>query len=245
MDIPNDNLTKNEVRQQVWDTLEQACAAEIGVHGRIPAFFGAQKAAARLAELPAWRAAKIIKAVPDRAQAPVRALALAEGKLVYMAVPKLASVQPFRLLDRKFLTVTPKQAALHQKAMQVGRPVTMTQMRSVDLIVCGSVAVNSNGVRIGKGAGYTDLEVALLTEAGLIGTHTTIVTTVHQLQILDQPLPETEHDFRVDFIVTPETVITCGSPRRPTRLHWDHIGSAVIEAIPVLAAMQRSSQKGL
>ena len=240
METANSKLSKNAVRQQVWDALQQACAAATDVHGRIPAFVGAQKAAARLAELPAWRAAQIIKAVPDRAQAPVRSLALTERKLVYMAVPKLASAQPFRLLDHTLLTVTPEKAAIHQKAMQVGRPVTMAQMRPVDLIICGSVAVNHNGVRLGKGAGYTDLEVALLTEAGLIGPHTSIVTTVHRLQVLDQPLPETEHDFRVDFIVTPGTIITCGSPRRPTGLLWDRLDPATIDAIPILAAMRRA-----
>jgi len=85
-------------------------------------------------------------------------------------------------------------------------------MRPVDLVVCGSVAVNRDGVRIGKGAGYSDIEVAILCEAGLIGPQTTIVTTVHSLQVVEGPLPETEHDFGVDVIVTPEEIIEC--PRR-------------------------------
>lgn len=41
-------------------------------------------------------------------------------------------------------------------------------MRPVDLIVCGTVAVNRRGVRVGKGGGYSDLEFALLVEAGLM-----------------------------------------------------------------------------
>ncbi len=85
-------------------------------------------------------------------------------------------------------------------------------MRPVDLIVCGTVAVNRRGVRIGKGAGYSDIEVALLTEAGLIGPATVIVTTVHRLQVVADELPETEHDFSVDLIVTPDEVIRCGPP---------------------------------
>ena len=55
---------------------------------------GADKAADRLAELPEWQSATIVKAVPDTAQQPVRARALNEGKLVYMAVPKLAEQSP-------------------------------------------------------------------------------------------------------------------------------------------------------
>ena len=47
------------------------------------------------------------------------------------------------------------------------------------------MAVNRDGTRLGKGPGYSDLEVALLAEAGLIGPATVIVTTVHPLQVLD------------------------------------------------------------
>ena len=57
-----------------------------------------------------------------------------------------------------------------------------SEMRFVDLVVCGSVAVNERGARLGKGAGYSDIEVGLLAEAGLIGERTTIATTVHELQ---------------------------------------------------------------
>jgi 5-formyltetrahydrofolate cyclo-ligase len=42
-------------------------------------------------------------------------------------------------------------------------------MRRVQTVVCGSVAVNRTGARLGKGARYSDIEVTLLTEAGLIG----------------------------------------------------------------------------
>jgi 5-formyltetrahydrofolate cyclo-ligase len=112
-------------------------------------------------------------------------------------------------------------------------------MRPVDLIVCGSVAVNRRGVRLGKGAGYSDIEVALLQEAGLIGPETTIVTTVHSLQVVDDELPETDHDFSVDLIVTPDEVIRCADPRRPEGLVWKHLSDEKIAAIPVLSARSR------
>jgi 5-formyltetrahydrofolate cyclo-ligase len=78
----------------------------------------------------------------------------------------------------------------------------------VDLAVCGSVAVNREGARIGKGGGFSDLEVAFLIEAGVIRPDTVLATTVHPLQVMDEPLPETSHDFRVDLIVTPEQINT-------------------------------------
>jgi len=109
-------------------------------------------------------------------------------------------------------------------------------MRRIDMVVCGSVAVNRRGSRLGKGAGYTDIAVALLQEAGRIGPSTVIVTTVHSLQVIEGPIPETEQDFSVDLIVTPDEVIQCEPARRPTGLYWNNLTAAKIAAIPVLAA---------
>lgn len=231
---------KNQVRSRVWDTLHANRATyDVDVHGRIPNFLGAQAAADRLAELSIWQESRVIKAVPDRAQLPVRIRALREGKIVYMAVPKLAMQCPFYLLNPSELTVSPEEAASTGIAAKVARNVDVDELEPVDLIVCGSVAVNRSGVRLGKGAGYSDIEVAILHEAGLIGPKTTIVTTVHPLQIVDEELPETAHDFSVDIIVTPDEVIMCDRSRRPTRLIWDHLSPEKIAAIPALAARAR------
>lgn len=63
-------------------------------------------------------------------------------------------------------------------------------MRRVDLVVCGSVAVNRQGARVGKGGGFSDLELGLLIEAGLVDDQTTVATTVHSVQVLDEDLDE-------------------------------------------------------
>ncbi|GAB2957621.1 5-formyltetrahydrofolate cyclo-ligase [Saccharothrix stipae] len=236
---------KQTARERVWALLEREGAVPVGVHGRIPSFFGADEAAGRLAELPEWHGARVIKAVPDTAQEPVRARALREGKLVYMAVPKLAEKQPFYLLDPATLPVSPEEAANRHIAARVGLPVDVDTMQPVDLIVCGSVAVNHRGVRLGKGAGYSDIEVALLQEAGLIKSDTRIVTTVHQLQVVGGELPETEHDFSVDAIITPQAVIRCPEPRRPRGLFWDELSAERIKAIPALAIRRRAGRRGV
>lgn len=228
---------KQRVRERVWDLLDAGDAThEATAHGRIPNFLGAQEAAARLGELPAWKQARVIKSVPDKAQLPVRALALSQGKTVFMAVPKLADRRPFYLLDPTALTVPPTEAASSRVAAGIAPKVGVDALQPVDMVVLGSVAVNRAGVRIGKGAGYSDLEFAFLTEAGLIGEHTVVVTTVHGLQVLDEDMPTTEHDVGVDVIVTPEETITCSSPHRPSGLLWEHLNARKIASIPVLAA---------
>ncbi|MEV0622428.1 5-formyltetrahydrofolate cyclo-ligase [Nonomuraea sp. NPDC050404] len=223
------------VRERVWALLEQSGAAEAGGRGYIPAFSGADEAAERLTTLPAWQRGQVVKAVPDRAQLPVRVRALKAGKIVYMAVPKLAETPPFYLLDPHNLPVPAEEVADRVVAARIARRVDVDEMRPVDLVVCGSVAVNRAGVRLGKGAGYSDIEIALLAEAGLLSSQTIIVTTVDELQVLDEDLPEDEHDFRADFIVTPERVIECGSPKRPTGLSWERLSPEKIAAIPLLA----------
>ena len=105
----------------------------------------------------------------------------------------------------------------------------------VDLVVCGTVAVNRRCVRVGKGGGYSDLEFALLSESGAIDDRTVVVTTVHPVQMLDENLPETKHDFRVDVIVTPDEVIRCRRAHRPRGIVSSHLDRDTAAAIPVLA----------
>lgn len=115
-------------------------------------------------------------------------------------------------------------------------------MDPVDLVICGSVAVNYEGVRLGKGAGYSDIELALLQEAGLIGPNTLIATTVHELQVMNEEIPEGDHDFRVDLIITQDRVIECPRYRRPPGILWEFLTPEMISAIPTLAKRNRTAE---
>ncbi|GAA2118066.1 5-formyltetrahydrofolate cyclo-ligase [Kitasatospora saccharophila] len=239
---PTRESGKSELRERVWSALDAASAVKDDTaHDRIPDFRGAEAAARRLSELPVWRSAGVVKAVPDTAQEPVRALALDQGKLLYMAVPRLAEQAPFYVLDPAKLTVPPAVAANRHQVRNLTTAVDVDALAPVDVIVLGTVAVDRTGARIGKGAGYSDLEVALLTEAGLISEKTVIVTTVHQLQVVDE-VPTEAHDVRVDLIVTPDEVITCPGPRVPARIHWETLPGEKIAAIPALA--RRRARQG-
>jgi 5-formyltetrahydrofolate cyclo-ligase len=225
-------VDKQAVREQVWAALERERAARFpGAQGRIPNFVGAEQAARRLAETPEWRDARVLKCNPDAPQLPVRRLALREGKVVYMAVPRLRADEPFLRLA--------EDATIKARGAQ---PVAVEEVEPVDLVVCGTVAVNRDGVRVGKGGGYSDLELGLLVEAGLVGEQTTIATTVHPLQLLDEELPETEHDFRVDLVVTPDEALRPPARHRPPGILWSHLSPEKIAAIPVLASRSGSGE---
>jgi 5-formyltetrahydrofolate cyclo-ligase len=141
------------------------------------------------------------------------------------------------LLDPARVTRPPDEAASSRVAATDAPRVSISELRPIDLIVCGSVAVNRNGERIGKGAGYSDLEVALLHDAGLIGPRTVIATTVHPLQVLDESLPTADHDFEVDLIATPDEVILCRPSQQRTGILWDQLPAEYIKTIPVLGSL--------
>ena len=178
-------MSKDEIREKVWLRLqEQKVARFPGAEGRIPNFIGAE-ACARVIARSLLEKAKALKVNPDSPQRAIRQKALEEGKIIYMAVPRLHSDKPFIELDPKKLKCSAYVASSIKGAAKFGRPVNLKEVRKIDLIVCGSVAVNRKGARVGKGGGYSDLEFALLTEEKKVGRHTPIVTSVHPLQIVN------------------------------------------------------------
>lgn len=229
-------LTKQNIRSAVWSALESKGVARFpGARGRIPNFIGAEACAAQIAKLPVWQAANVIKANPDSPQRSIRHLALKQGKTIYMAVPRLREEKCFVELDPKRLGKHLYAASSIKGAFEFGRQVSVKQMKPVDLILCGSVAVRRDGARIGKGGGYSDLEYAIALELGIIARKTPIVTTVHPLQIVTERISLEAHDIPVDFIVTPEASIeTKTRLRRPRGIYWDHLDDEKVAAIPLL-----------
>jgi 5-formyltetrahydrofolate cyclo-ligase len=228
--------TKEEIRQKVWSLMQQKKIARFpGAQGRIPNFVGAEACARLLAEKPYWKRARVLKANPDSPQRAIRHKALAEGKIVYMAVPRLRDEKPFIELDPAKLDCSPYAASSIKGAAKYGRLVGLDEIKKIDLIVCGSVAVNRRGARVGKGGGYSDLEFALLTENKKISVKTPIVTSVHALQIVDGDLPMTEHDIPLSAIITPDGVIEVDPAfPRPKGIYWRMLAEEKIDLIPVL-----------
>jgi 5-formyltetrahydrofolate cyclo-ligase len=242
---PTDLLAaKAALREEVWAAMSAARVARFpGAAGRIPNFAGAEAAAERLRARPEWRRAGTVKANPDSAQLPVRQRALQDGKTVYMAVPRLAEPDPFFLLDPDHLADTPRRAASIRGASRSARRVAVAELMPVPIVVMGCVAAGEDGARLGKGGGFADLEFALAAEAGLVGAHTVVVTTVHDLQVRPAgQIPTTAHDVPLDFVVTPQRVIDCRERRRDrpaAGIVWTELTDEKIASIPLLAAMRR------
>jgi 5-formyltetrahydrofolate cyclo-ligase len=236
---------KAALRESVWSAMSVKGIGRFPApSNRIPNFVGAEAAAKRLSQTDAWQRAATIKSNPDSPQLPVRVQALTDGKLLYMAVPRLAEADPFFVLDPEQLADPPRKAASIKGAARSARTVSLDAMEPVDLVVTGCVAVGEDGARLGKGGGFSDLEFALAAAAGLVDARTVVVTTVHEVQV--QPagvIPTTAHDIAVDLVVTPERVITTRRGRRRVpELDWRDLSEEKIAAIPLLARLQASAR---
>jgi 5-formyltetrahydrofolate cyclo-ligase len=227
------------LRERIWRRLDRPGIARFPrpLHDRIPNFVGAEAAAARAAELTEWRRARTLKCNPDAPQRPLRLRALREGKIVFMAVPRLREPRCFIRLDPEKLGPHLVAASSIAGASRYGEPVLPSELGAIDLVVAGSVAVNGHGARVGKGGGYSDLEFALTRALGAVTAHTPVLTTVHDLQVVDGAIPMTPHDVPVDLIVTPtRTIRTKGRRRKPSGIRWKDLTEDQIAAMPVLKA---------
>jgi 5-formyltetrahydrofolate cyclo-ligase len=149
---PDVLVAKAALRDEVWSRLETDGVRRFpGPRNRISNFVGAEAAAERLRGTDAWRRAVTVKANPDSPQWPVRQRALEDGKVVYMAVPRLAEPDPFFLLDPDHLADTPRRASSIAGAGRSARTVMIDNLDPVDLVVTGCVAVGRDGARLGKG----------------------------------------------------------------------------------------------
>jgi len=234
---------KDELRQQVWTALQASGVAIGDPFGWIPNFVGADLAAARLAALPIWKQARVIKSNPDAPQAHVRLRALQDGKILYMAVPRLAEEKCFIELTAQDLLgrgISLEDASQWQTAVEIGKRVDFDEMQSIDLAVTGCVAVTRAGGRTGKGAGFADLEFAMLRQFGLLTSQTPLATTVHSLMLVENDrLPVQPHDTFLNWIITPdESIEVKNTGHQPGGIDWDQIRSDQYETIPVLRRLK-------
>jgi len=227
-------MDKQQIRQRIWKEMEERGIATFPPpYGRIPNFVNADKAAEKLVLLDVWQNAKAIKCNPDSPQKFVRQKALQEEKTIYMAVPRLRKEKCFIELKGRMLA---NVASSIKGAFRYGKPVYPWEMKKIDLIVAGSVAVNRKGARVGKGGGYSDIEYAIAREVGIVDETTPVITTVHDIQVIDDEIPMKEHDVPVDYIITPTKIIeTEKIYEKPKGIIWDILD----KELPILGIIKQ------
>jgi 5-formyltetrahydrofolate cyclo-ligase len=229
-------LRKNVLRNRIWDLMvkEDVACFPLPPHGRIPNYMGVEICVNMLIDVQIWQDANILKCNPDSPQKPVREAALAQGKTIYMAVPRLIEERCFIELHKNRILGPPARGATIKGAFKYGKKVGPEHMKKVDLVIAGSVAVNTKGDRLGKGGGFSDLEFALAREFDLVNEDTPVVTTVHSLQVVDEEIPMTPHDVPLDILVTPEGVTRAPKRPKPKGILWEDLSQEKINEIPIL-----------
>ena len=219
---------KEKIRYQIWQLLLEKNISKAPFH-RIPPFKGQGKAAERLRHLLIYQKSKTIMVPPDEAQKEVRFNALMDGKTLIMATPGLSD--GFYILKPKDIPRKFRYKAIQTYGVkQYGKrlPTRKNAIGHIDLLITGAVAVSIDGKRLGKGAGFFDIEYAILRELGCIDENTPVIAIVHDEQILNT-LPKNMADVPIDYIITPSQVIKVKMPLdKPKRIFWEKLSQKQI-----------------
>lgn len=194
--------TKESIKNMIWERMEKSSISISYSHGRIPDFHGSIKASNLLRNSVEWKDSNIIFVSPDTAQQTVRKNAFYDDKDLIMASPKLLNGYIF--LDSNCTNGNEEEASTIKGAFKHGRKII--SIPNVDMVVEGSVAVDIYGGRLGKGGGYGDMEISYLKNNKLITSQTPVVTTVHEIQIIER-IPLESHDEKINMIITPERIL--------------------------------------
>jgi len=178
-------MDKQAVRETVWDAFEERGEARFPFppHDRIPNFAGADAACDRLTDTDAWASASTLKCNPDAPQLPCDAPRSGTEKRctsrrrgsrrrpVPPDRPRRSRRRRVRRLESADVDAdgpTVDDATTVSGISTHGTPVAPEDVPHVDLVVAGSVGVTTDGARIGKGEGYSDLEWGVLSELGAV-----------------------------------------------------------------------------
>ncbi len=232
------DAVKQEIRLSVWRRLEEKNLVLFPkpVYGRIPNFKGAEEAALRLRSSEVYQKASVVKVNPDSPQRPVRESVLRDQKTLIFPTPRIG--QGFLVLDPfKIPRHLYREASSIAGAFKYGVKIHPRELPQIDLVVTGSVAVTETGWRVGKGEGYSEIEYALLRTFGKVNDKTPVVTTVHDLQVVDF-IPAAPFDLPLDYIFTNSRTIVCPKNKKPAGIYWELLGMDKIKAIPLLAELK-------
>lgn len=227
-------ISKKVVRERIWAKMmeEKVGRFPFPLRGRIPNFRGAEAAAAHVFSMEIYQNAKVVKVNPDSPQLPIRAQVLKDGKTLLVPTPRLKD---------GFIQVNPedvpegeeRKAASLKHIHRYGSVTPLKNLPIVDLLFAGSVAVNCDGRRIGKGEGYADREYAILRELG--NPPMPVLGTVNSVQVVNDDFETDDYDLTLDYIITENGIIETGAKdKKPERIEWERVTAEERKEMPVL-----------
>jgi 5-formyltetrahydrofolate cyclo-ligase len=251
---------KQNLREQVWSLLEsRRCLMPYppSCFGKIPNYRGNNYAADRVTRLREFKSAKVVKVNPSLAQMSLRLEIMKANKVLVVPSPSLAPMEGTSveahttvfcyMLDGSKMTDKEKKQAMTKKgSIRHGKALTIDWSKCchIDVVVVGAVAVAPSGRRLGKGHGYAELEWAILYELGVVDQTTTVITTIHENQLVHDAefsnrLQET-HDLPVDIIITPRRIINVRPKlaKPACGVIWEKLSQDQLDAISILKILR-------
>eukprot|EP00435_Cladocopium_sp_Y103_P036999 s1572_g9.t1 len=149
-------------------------------------------------------------------------------------------------LDWRFIiSVQKRRSQGHHSQQFENIRESFEEIPPVDVVVVATCVVANNGVRLGKGKGYGEVEWGILTELGAVDESVPVYTLCHDLQVVrseDLPADMMEsHDLPVDAFATPSGVTKCEAkamPRKPFGVRWDLVGADLEHDIGALRELR-------
>jgi 5-formyltetrahydrofolate cyclo-ligase len=238
---------RQAVREIVWDRLREVALPDsrfdLNFDEFIPDFVGSEQATERVTSLEEYRRSRVIFVTPDNCLTSLRSRCVRDNKILIVSTYGIR--RGFVLLRRE--DVPPGQelyAAWLDGLEHFGRPIRLRDLREfgdLNLLVTGASAVNSEGLRFGKGHGYFDVEVGIFTSIGTMNENTPVIAVVHDCQVVDVPMEPGPTDTVVDRIVTSNRdILTGGNLPRPSGIRWDLLPAEMLATIPPLQELQGS-----
>ncbi|WP_423750650.1 5-formyltetrahydrofolate cyclo-ligase [Salinirarus marinus] len=246
---------RDDVRERVWSQLRDVARPDSRFAWDFGEFIadyeGSDEGAERLVELAEERGCETWLVTPDNNLDPLR------ERLVERSTPFLMPTYGIR---RGFLSLDPADVpagaaafaavldGMNRFADRVPIEALEADHPTLDVMVTGASFVTPDGLRMGKGHGYFDLEWAMLRQIGLVSEETVVVAAVHDVQLLSEERVSdgmvADHDTVVDYVVTPtRTVRVDGDRQKPSGIHWNLLTEAEIRSIPPLETIwQRAGE---
>jgi 5-formyltetrahydrofolate cyclo-ligase len=244
---------KSDVRSRVWTDLRKVAFPDSRFHFDFAEFIsdfeGSSEANDRLVCLPCYTNASIVFITPDNCLENLRKRALQDGKRVLTTTYGIR--RGFWLLDPRHIPAERLEYASTLDGMErVGRQVDLqdliNEQLTIPLMVTGTGAINTKGIRFGKGHGYYDLEWSMLYEIKAITTDTIAVSVVHDCQMLTEELHPEEFDTVCDFVVTPTRVIEVDGAQKPTcGILYSKLQPGMLDDIPPLRELQEIQNRAI
>lgn len=238
-----EKMDARRARIQIWEELRKVARPDSRFSFDFAEFItdyeGSEQGAELFVKQPFYRDAKVVFVTPDNNLEHLRELILRDGKTLVMTNYGIS---------RGFFLVRPGDVPAGKEELastldgvaRFWRHQTLAQLKEsvghIDLLVTGASAINTRGVRFGKGHGYFDLEWAMLYSNGIVDERSVIAAAGHDCQVVDVEVEVREYDTAIDWVVTPTRVIETGHEYpRPTRgVIWSLLESDMLGRIPPL-----------